>query len=471
MSIATEIDTKLSGNPKITSSALRSVLHSLLDGNAHVTPEAFWSAEDGDDWAPAIERAQDAGSVIALQPGKTYEISRAIANVSNRTWRLNQATIYNPQTHGSPPKRSGFLLGNVHPAMFSYSQQGTGGYLPCHDLDPVAAGAVTVALADPTARDGYSVGQFVVVRHVSEISQSGGQFPLYAQFNKVRQIDANGTIHLSDPVHEAIAVACLSPFGDTVDPFMGEPWALVENVVIEGGKVDGRSITGTRTGAYNCRLENLLGGENAALLLAVNAFVGCNVENVRGNVTGRLLEVKCYSQNSRFSRVRGVVTGPGNFSGIEIGEQSNRLVLDQCGATMASSVVNNCFALWCNGWLNSIRDCELVNVSSYEGAAVAGFPDNHFAGYGPKGNRLQGGRLTANGNQTHHLVIGSPGSEALEHQDGYIIDGVDMAGATSLQKSIRVGSGGMGGRVVNCTLPHPIEVSGGAVSPAVFGNV
>lgn len=430
-----------------------------------VTPEQFYSAADGGDWLPSILRAQDAAKEIRFQPGKTYAISEAIKNVSNRRWRGHSTTlIYNEQTHSNVPKRSGWMLGNIHPAMFKYSAP-SAGHLPSYDIAPVLAGSAVVELSTPAHAVNFAVGQFVAVRHTTEVFDYDSYYPLYVHFAKVRGI-SDGVLLLDRPVLDAIPTACICPIGGTIDPFMGYAWNFVEGVEIEGFAVSARSIISTRPGAYRCKIANVE-GRDTDFLIAVNAFVESEVSKVWGTPKRRALEVKCYSQDSEFRDFRATMLPTMDAVPFDIGEQANRNRFRNIRITVPSDVTAAQAAYKNNGFKNTVEDSEIAHLGSYSGECVATLRGSIFAGYSPNGNRHKNVRLISSASRTHHIIVGTAG--AVANPDGYTLDGVECIGATSSGRSLKVAAGGGQGCLIGGEYPYPHEISTGATPPSESG--
>ncbi len=433
-----------------------------------VTPEMFYSSSDAGDWYPAFNRAQMAARVISCSPGSTYELSRAVYNLSNKSWELNGATLVNTLASSNLALQCSFLCGDVHPAMFNYANQGTNGYLPCYDVGDITVGVNSVVLVSPGNRSAFTVGQFVAVRTNAEITAVGFQYPLYVQFTKVTAIDTDGTIHLYDACLESMIGACISPIGVTVDPFMHIPWDIVENISIRNGTMSGRSMIGTRPGVYNGVFDSLLGGDGLTYLFSINAFVKCRVSRIYGNALSRLLEIKAYSQLNSFTDIAGVMTGNLVANPVETGEQANRNIMERVLATVAPSNAQAVCVLRMSGYKNTFVDSEFVHSGSYVGADVVEMPSSDFVGYGPVNNKIvNSGIVAGNATRTNHVTIGDTG---LALPDNYLLDGVTMSGVTSLTQSVRITDAPVAGRILNCTMPYEVVVNSGAAAPMQSGN-
>jgi hypothetical protein len=440
------------------------VTKTLLD-EAH--PEDYYQSADGSDWLPAFQRAQAAAYWIRLRSNTTYALSQALRNVSNRRWSGGPGTVINvDQGASNAAARQPFMLGNIHPAMFNYASQGTSYFLPCHNLSAVSAGDAAVTLSTSSDASNYSVGQFVVVRHITEVTASTVQYPLWAHFTKVESIN-NGVITLVDPVLEALPSACISPIGSTVDTFMGYVWEMVENVIIENITVGvGTGIVSTRTGAYNCDLRNIT-VLAANRCLAINAFVKSRCENIQGNTSDRILEVKCYSQDNDFINIRGRLPATGTTNTpVDVGEQSSRNRLRGIRVAVPAGNTLPAAALSVSGFLNTFTDCEVTHMGTFSGASSVFMPSTGYTGYGPRGNTIRGGQITSGSGRTHHIIIGGSGDQPT----AYSIEGINTVGTTSTGNSIKIASVGTSGSVARSNLTGPLEITTSGTAPMEIAN-
>lgn len=427
----------------------------------------FYLPQDDGDWLPAFQRAQASTSWVLLTPGMTYPLTQALRNVSNRRWTGGPGTkVVVARSGNSATVRCAFMLGNIHPAMFSYEAPGTDGHLPAHGISAVAPGAVSVTLTTGADSANYEVGQFVAVRSVAERTASGVQYPSWVHFTKVTGV-AGAVVTLADPIHETVSPACMSPIGTTTDPHMGYQWEFVENVILEDIEVDADSIVSTRTGAYRCTLERLSASGGAQHLLAVNAFIHSRVTDIVGDLADRLLEVKCYSRDSVFTGIRGSVTGASTFSPIDIAEQSHGCTMANIRATVPPSSGMTAPAVTISGVRNVLRDSDIAHMGAWAGGStVLNMPSSGFDGYPDRGNVVLDTRLTAGAARASHVDIGSTGEAAVI---GACLDRVEMIGTVTTGHSVRSQSA-TGASVARCRRTGDTSTAVGSSAPTEWAN-
>lgn len=434
-----------------------------------VFPEEFVLRSDGQDFYPAFVRAQDAGDVIELQANKTYQLSRAIRNKSNKRWIGGgpSTVLENTYSGSNPVLRSGFLLGNIHPAMFEYG--GTAPLrLPCYDVDPVGVGSTAVKLVTENDAAQFAIGQFVAVRHVDEIFNptASAFFPLMVHFAKVVGV-VTDVVFLSRPLRYAIPSACISPIGATTDTFMGYEWEFVENVHISDMTIKARGPLSTRTGAFNSSMRRIV-CDSADYHLSSNALVDCDIEGLTGNVANRLIEIKCYSQNTRVVGVVGAVTGAGGNAPVDIGEQSNFCEVENVCCSLPNTFTSNVEALKVNAPDNKASNIQIIHHGAGAGAPVVTLPGTNFEGYGPDNIELENIYANAAPARTHHISVGDALSS--ENPKNYVIRRFVTSGTPSSGRSLRVAASGAVGVTEACNLGFPHEIASGATAPVDLGS-
>jgi len=251
-----------------------------------------------------------------------------------------KAKVINDLSNVSGTYHAIYDMGNCHPDMYDYSQQGTAQYLPCHDLNAVAAGINTLVFNTSGDEGNYSVGQFVVLRSIGETNQSGG-IPQYMQYAKVESI-SSGQITLDRSAQLDVSSACLSPLGTTTDSFTGDMWDLVENITLDGGIYDCRNYLWTRTGFRGCTIKNFK-TVNSGQPIALNAVVESLITDWKTVNSGKVVEIKCGSHDSTISNGTSnqTVASTSNVERVDTAEQSRNILLDNITyTTMPSSPVS-----------------------------------------------------------------------------------------------------------------------------------
>lgn len=437
-----------------------------------VQPEDYVSAADGGDWLNAMLRAQAAGFAIQLSANKTYEMSASIRNVSNRRWLgSGPSTVLRVVPTGNALTRSAFMLGNTHPIFFKYPIDAGLGRAPNYDIAPVKAGDVSTQLATAGNYINFRADQFVYVRTTQEFLTSGVNYPYWAQLCKVRSVTSGGLVEFYDPIKMNIASAALVVFDNVVDPAMAGatgnaayPWEIVENVEVAYMTVDAKSPFATRTGAYRCHLHDIQ-CINAAQILSVNAFNKCNVHDITGNFTDRLMEVKHYSFDNDWARIEGRLIGAGMNYQVDIGEMSTDNRLQGIRVAVPPSATTTVAPL-CNGGINTIiRDSVFIGASGGGGGAVMELPSGYAVGYAGRGFRLLNSQLVAGPTRHYHGVIGSLGSVGGENPDDYFLDDNTFVGQTVTGYSLWVATGGGKGRLAGRAPTLPTLVGSGGQAP------
>ncbi|MGV2103223.1 hypothetical protein [Rhizobium sp. 21-4511-3d] len=364
-----------------------------------------------------------------------------------------------------------FMMGNMHPAAF-----GAGDHpnkrLPIIRANGMRKGDRIVRLSRMGDADAFRPGLAVLLRTSAEAKGDGYVFPTFAQFNIVEKVE-NGDLTLIYTCLSDIEDACVSPIDRTVDTFMSgvnrasTKWGMVQNVHIRNLAIEADYITSTRTGMFGCSISDISIKAGKAAL-AINAAIKSQFDRIQAiDCTDRILEVKCFSDSSRFSEIHGNVVSsrtPHNMI-IDIGERSNCIHLTRIKARKDASESPS--AIFANeGPGNVLEDFDFE---------ITGCPENYTPMYlfssrlGPAtGSVIRNGVLKAPPQCARHLQIGGGGgSQPVD----YTVDRVSLQGVTTMSQSVWVAGGGRGGIVSDCRFPYPVRTEPGAVPPQERGNV
>lgn len=437
------------------------------------TPEAWYSSEDGEDWRPAFERAQENASTIRLGP-RVYELGRAVINQSHRTWigEGNRTIVRNIRDPRMPAViHCAFMMGNMHPAAFG-SDDRPNSRLPVAPANGTRRGDRSVRLSRIGDATAFRPGLAILLRTSAEAQGDGYMFPKDAQFNVVQQVERD-EVKLVYPCLEDIADACVSPIDHAIDPFMSgvnrftTKWGMVENVHLRNLGIEADYITSTRTGMFGCSVADVSIRKGKAAL-AINAAIKCEFSRIQAiDCTDRILEVKCFSDTSRFSDIQGNVIGsrtPHNIV-IDIGERSNHIHLSRIKAKKDADASSS--AIFANEGSNNV-----LEDFAFE---ILGCPENYTPMYlfssrlgRATGSVIRNGVLKAPPQCARHLQVGGGGGS---QPVGYAIDHVAFEGVTRMSQSVWIAGGGRDGVVSNCRFPYAVRTEPGAVPPRESGNL
>lgn len=149
----------------------------------------------------------------------------------------------------------------------------------------------------------------------------------------------------------------------------GYPWWTAQNITIRDMKLSCTTAFGPSS-AWRCKFQNLY--LDTQDMISANAWVLCEADNIQGYFSGRCLEVAHTSSETTFTNIKGTYkydsTNPTPNPAINIGEQSNRILIDNLIVNIGNTYTPSSRILQIGGIQGlKMRDCRL----NYHGSGTA----------------------------------------------------------------------------------------------------
>ncbi len=401
-----------------------------------VSVKDFGAVGDGvaDDIA-AFRAALLASSSIYVPPGH-YIITNNLPIRSNQKIIGAGYSSYIENTASASPASEIFILGNQHPGAFEYAAAGEQYRYPCYDIDDVAEGDIWLTGFTGDEQDLIDENQFVWIRTIAEktIFGGGGQTPHLAFLRKVLEVDSAGDrVRIDRPVPRSASAMTVSPIGDTEDGFIGGNFYVVENVLIDGLRLKGRTPF-ARGGVYNSKLSNLW--LDCQRTMIINSVVFSTMENINGEFSDVGFEIKMASEGSLFQKIdiaykKDAAVTPA-IAAFEVGEQSFNCTFRDVDFSVGEDYAANFFLFGIQGW-GHLFDGARLSHHGTTGGDVFFIPATDYGNFVPEDIIIRNA-VIRQANKARHGYIGNSGN-TLNKPKNITFDGVHFVGTTSQNRA------------------------------------
>lgn len=315
-----------------TISAVTSATQVTLAAAAGTTVAAATVAYGSDD-TTAIQAAVNAASEVYVPPG-IYFVTTWIKLKSNlRIYGAGAASVlYNDKSNATADLQACLLAGLGHPSAVS------GGIWPGYALSALAAQDKSITFTTSSDAGNFVDGEIALVGdsgNVSGVLNSG-------QFVKIKS-RSGAVMQINDAIVRAVASPKIYKITGT-DSSTSTGYYAIENLIVEKLAFKGRAGIATKACFYNCLFRDLHFLDVHSAIGFINAGTRSKVETIRGEFSGRMLEVAQNSHNMiirdielQFKAIQGLQVGETQVQPINLGEQSTKIVLDRVNCKVDSN--------------------------------------------------------------------------------------------------------------------------------------